>query len=49
MLLLLPMAVDGVTHMISDWTAGIGYGFRYHNAWLAGRIKIKFQEAGQDL
>jgi uncharacterized membrane protein len=33
-LLLLPMAVDGGTHMISD-LAGVGQGFRYTNAWLA--------------
>jgi uncharacterized membrane protein len=33
-LLLLPMAIDGGTHMISD-VAGIGQGFRYTNQWLA--------------
>jgi len=33
-LLLLPMAVDGGTHAISD-LAGIGQGFRDSNAWLA--------------
>jgi len=32
---LLPMALDGFTHMISDFMAGIGSGFRYNNAWLA--------------
>lgn len=32
-LLLLPMAVDGGTHMVSD-LAGIGQGFRDSNAWL---------------
>jgi uncharacterized membrane protein len=32
---LLPMAVDGSTHLISDFTAGIGLGFRDTNAWLA--------------
>jgi uncharacterized membrane protein len=31
---LLPMALDGSTHMLSD-LAGIGQGFRYTNAWLA--------------
>lgn len=32
-LFLLPMGLDGTTHMISDlW--GIGAGFRYTNAWL---------------
>jgi len=34
-LLMLPMAVDGFTHMISDF-AGIGQGFRDSNLWLAG-------------
>jgi uncharacterized membrane protein len=33
-LLLLPMAVDGFTHMASDF-AGIGQGFRDSNVWLA--------------
>lgn len=33
-LLLLPMALDGGTHMISD-VAGIGQGFRDSNEWLA--------------
>ena len=33
-LLLLPMAVDGTTHALSD-LAGIGLGFRDSNAWLA--------------
>jgi uncharacterized membrane protein len=33
-LLLLPMALDGITHMISDlW--GVTAGFRQSNAWLA--------------
>ncbi len=34
-LCLLPMAVDGGTHMISDLLGGVGGGFRYTNAWLA--------------
>ncbi len=34
MLLLLPMAIDGGTHWLSD-LAGIGQGFRYTNEWLA--------------
>ena len=33
-LLLLPMAIDGGTHWLSDF-AGIGQGFRYTNEWLA--------------
>ena len=32
--LLLPIAIDGITHMISD-LYGIGQGFRDTNAWLA--------------
>jgi len=33
LLLMLPMAVDGITHMISDlW--GVTAGFRQSNAWL---------------
>ncbi len=32
--LLMPMVIDGLTHMISD-LAGIGQGFRDSNAWLA--------------
>jgi uncharacterized membrane protein len=34
-LLLLPLAIDGFSHTISDFTAGIGLGFRDNNAWLA--------------
>lgn len=34
-LFLLPMALDGTTHMISDMLGGIGGGFRFTNAWLA--------------
>jgi len=33
--LLLPMAIDGGTHMLSDLTGGVGQGFRYTNEWLA--------------
>lgn len=33
-LLILPLAIDGSTHFISD-LAGIGQGFRDNNAWLA--------------
>lgn len=33
-LMVLPMAVDGGTHWLSDF-AGVGRGFRYNNAWLA--------------
>jgi uncharacterized membrane protein len=34
LLLILPMALDGFTHLVSDF-AGVGTGFRYSNAWLA--------------
>jgi uncharacterized membrane protein len=34
LLMLLPMALDGSTHLISDF-AGMGQGFRDSNAWLA--------------
>jgi len=34
-LLLLPMIVDGGTHMISDTANGLFAGFRYRNEWLA--------------
>ncbi|MBZ0306230.1 MAG: DUF2085 domain-containing protein, partial [Anaerolineae bacterium] len=32
-LTLLPMGIDGITHMISDFD-GLFAGFRYNNAWL---------------
>ena len=34
LLLLLPMVLDGITHMISDFSGGVGVGFRDSNAWL---------------
>ncbi|MCC6611875.1 MAG: DUF2085 domain-containing protein [Anaerolineae bacterium] len=34
-LLLLPMMVDGGTHLISDIAGGLTGGFRYENQWLA--------------
>ena len=40
-LLILPMVVDGGTHMISD-LAGIGQGFRDSNAWLAALTNSAF-------
>lgn len=40
-LLLLPMAVDGTSHMISDF-AGIGQGFRDSNLWLANLTNNAF-------
>lgn len=33
-ILLLPMGIDGLTHMMSDFS-GLTEGFRYDNAWLA--------------
>ena len=35
LLLLLPMAIDGGTHFISDILGGIGGGFRDSNLWLS--------------
>lgn len=35
LLLLLPMAIDGGTHLISDIVGGIGGGFRDSNLWLS--------------
>ncbi len=34
-LLVLPMILDGGTHMVSDSLGGLTTGFRYHNDWLA--------------
>ena len=34
LLTIVPIVLDGTTHMISDWH-GVGQGFRYDNAWLA--------------
>lgn len=34
LLFLLPMALDGITHFISDILGGIGGGFRFTNGWL---------------
>lgn len=35
LLFLLPMVVDGTTHIVSELIGGIGGGFRYTNGWLA--------------
>ena len=40
-LFMVPMALDGTTHMISDF-AGLGHGFRYTNAWLANLTNHAF-------
>lgn len=34
LLFLLPMAIDGTTHLVSELLGGIGGGFRYTNDWL---------------
>ena len=34
-LLLLPLAIDGFTHLVSDLMVGVDAGFRTDNAWLA--------------
>ena len=39
--LLLPIAIDGTSHMVSDF-AGIGQGFRDTNAWLANLTNNNF-------
>lgn len=44
LLLLLPLAVDGGTHMLSD-LAGIGQGFRDTNEWLRILTKDTFSAA----
>jgi uncharacterized membrane protein len=41
-LMLLPMVIDGGTHLISDLTAGIGAGFRDNNVWLAELTNYAF-------
>jgi hypothetical protein len=43
-LFLLPMALDGTTHFISD-IAGIGLGFRDTNMWLAALTRSAFSQA----
>jgi len=43
-LFLLPIAVDGVTHMVSD-RAGIGLGFRDSNLWLSNLTDFAFSPA----
>ena len=43
-LLLVPIAVDGVTHMVSD-LAGIGLGFRDSNLWLANLTQFSLTPA----
>lgn len=35
LLLMLPMVLDGTTHMLSDFSGGLFEGFRYTNEWLA--------------
>ncbi len=41
LLFVLPMAIDGVTHLLSD-LAGIGLGFRDSNAWLVVLTQNRF-------
>jgi uncharacterized membrane protein len=40
-LLMIPMAIDGISHFISDF-AGLGQGFRDSNAWLAALTNNAF-------
>lgn len=44
LLLLLPMVLDGTTHLLSD-LGGLFEGFRYNNAWLATLTNHAFSEA----
>ncbi len=44
MLLMLPMVIDGTSHVVSD-LAGIGQGFRDSNAWLAFLTHNRFSLA----
>ena len=44
LLMILPMAIDGGTHFVSDF-ARIGQGFRYTNAWLAQLTQNAFPES----
>jgi uncharacterized membrane protein len=44
LLLALPMAVDGLTHMVSDFS-GIGQGFRDTNLWLSNLTENAFPAA----
>ncbi|MBZ0292154.1 MAG: DUF2085 domain-containing protein [Anaerolineae bacterium] len=34
-LLLMPITLDGATHLLSDFNGGLVAGFRYHNQWLS--------------
>ncbi len=43
-LLALPMVLDGITHMMSDF-AGIGEGFRYTNEWLAQLTQYRLPQS----
>jgi uncharacterized membrane protein len=43
-LLLVPMAVDGITHLLSDGN-GLSAGFRYDNAWLAALTNHVFADS----
>lgn len=43
-LLLVPMAVDGITHLVSD-ASGLSAGFRYDNAWLAALTNYSFPDS----
>lgn len=43
-LLLVPMAVDGITHLLSDGN-GLSAGFRYDNMWLAALTNHAFADS----
>lgn len=43
-LLSIPMALDGVSHMVSD-LSGLGAGFRFENVWLAELTQYRFPQS----
>ena len=36
--------MDGTTHLVSDWQAGIAAGFRYTNDWLVALTGGRFSD-----
>jgi len=44
LLMIVPIVLDGTTHMISDWSS-VGRGLRYDNAWLAYLTRNSFPKS----
>lgn len=42
--LMLPMTLDGLTHMLSDYSGGLFAGFRYTNDWLTNLTNNSFPQ-----